>query len=128
MVGLQELLDECSDPQGLAGDINRELMSIWQATSGVDPRATQKLQEVERKIENMRKAMEEGFESKEDFAWAKTRLQQLNVERERLLSAASISREPERMDIAEAMKFRRNLDHTFALGSAATKNNCCVNL
>jgi len=119
--GLQELIRDCSDSKGFATIINRNLFAQWQASSGHDPRAAKKLADIDRKIANLRQAMEDGFDSKEDLLWAKTRLQQLNGEREQLQQQASAIDDIPHLDTGEAAKLRLALEKAFAQGTNATK-------
>ena len=70
--GLQEALAACAE--GLAGEVNEELRARWEASNGHDPKAARKLEEVDRKIANIRAAIADGLD---DISWANAELRKL---------------------------------------------------
>jgi hypothetical protein len=65
--GLREVVSDCTDPKGFARLVNEELKRIWQQQNGPDLEAKRKLKSVEKKMANVRKAIEDGIN---DAEWA----------------------------------------------------------
>ncbi len=72
------VINICSDPKGFARQVNEELRRIWERNIGHDPMAQPRLDAIERKMANIRRALEGGFS---DSAWANARLRELHAER-----------------------------------------------
>src|SRR4051812_29373775 len=73
---------------------------------------------IDRKIENIRRAVEEGLN---DANWANTRLRELNTERESLVTASRKANGPPQLDAATAMHHRRQADKLFRQGGQAER-------
>ena len=114
--GLHGLLGVCADPKGLTKQVNEELRRIWEESSGHDPHAAKQLAEVEKKLANIRQAVEDGLG---DAAWANARLRGLLAEREKLQAAAAVSGDPPQIDVQTAMAYRRQTEQVLAQGSPA---------
>jgi hypothetical protein len=82
--GLRGVLDLCADPQKFTRAVNKELRQIWEASTDFRPDADERITAIDRKIENIRRAVEEGLN---DANWANTRLQELQTQRESLVTA-----------------------------------------
>src|SRR5262249_5072371 len=65
--GLSGVLDLCMDPQGFTRKVNRELKQIWESSIEFRPDAREQVTTIDRKIENIRRAVEDGLS---DAAWA----------------------------------------------------------
>ncbi len=110
--GLRELLEACSE--GLAAEVNEELQKLWEAANGRDPRAARRLEEVDRKIANIRAAITNGLD---DIAWANEELRKLGAAREELERAADPADAPLRIDTEAIATYERELGKT--LGKAS---------
>ena len=111
--GLSDLFDKCTDGNGFVRKIHSELTRIWEKSHGYDSDASQKLQEVEGRIANIRKSIEDGLA---DTAWANSRLQELSVERDGLfLASQALGRAPQ-IDLDAALAYRLDLDRLIAKG------------
>ena len=88
VTGLTELLGVCADRKGLARRANEELRKYWEESNGYDPNAAARVQAVEAKIANVRRAIEDGLS---DAAWANERLTALAAEREDLLGKVVVA-------------------------------------
>jgi hypothetical protein len=73
---------------------------------------------VDRKIENIRRAVEEGFN---DASWANTRLRALHAEKESLVAVSGKTSGPPQLDAATAMEYRRQADKLFRGGGQAER-------
>lgn len=100
--GLGGLLATCGSNRALMRRVNAKLRRMWQEGTGSDPQAQEKLKAVEGKIENIRRAVEEGLG---DALWANDRLAGLKAEREQLLATATLSGEAPQIDEREARAY-----------------------
>jgi hypothetical protein len=75
IAGLKGLVGYCADPKGFTRKINDEIARLWQSNACREPVPDGKLQELDAKIANVRKAIEDGLA---DAAWANSRLRELN--------------------------------------------------
>jgi len=114
VTGLQELMGICADPKGMTRQVNEELRRIFEESTGYDPQAAQRVKEVERKIDNIWKAIEDGLM---DAATANARLAVLQGEREKLLGATVASDGPPQIDLETALTYRRQTEKVLAQGS-----------
>jgi len=117
-MGLSDLLDTCTDRNGFVRHVNSELKQIWERSHGYDPDASQKLQEVEAKIGNIRKSIEDGLA---DTTWANSRLRELSAERDGLILASQALGRPPQMDLDTAMAYRRDMERLVAQGTNGEK-------
>ena len=106
--GIGRLLSVCSDPKGLVSKVNRELEHLWQEFSGYDLHAERKIREIDTRIDNVRRAIEDRLQ---DAAWANERLGELATERRKLVQASSLAEEPPRIDTDTVRRCFRDLDH-----------------
>jgi hypothetical protein len=116
--GLRGVLDLCADPQKFTRAVNKELRQIWEASTNFRPDATERIAAIDRKIENIRRAVEEGLN---DANWANTRLRELLAERESLVTAAESPSRPPHLDVATAMDYRRQADKLLRHGARAER-------
>ena len=105
--GLRGVLDLCADPQKFTRAVNRELRQIWEASADFRPDAGERIAAIDRKVENIRRAVEEGLN---DASGANTRLRELHGERESLVAASRKASGPPQLDAATAMDYRRQAD------------------
>jgi len=111
--GLRGLLAVCADPRGFTRQVNEELRRLWEMSTGYNPHAAQKIADIDRKIANIRRAIEDGLG---DAAWANQRLRELLAEREALPSATTAPGEPPRIDVETALAYRRQTEKVLAQG------------
>jgi hypothetical protein len=116
--GLRGVLDLCADPQKFTRAVNKELRQIWEASVGFRPDASGQIAAIDRKIGNIRRAVEEGLN---DANWANTRLRALRAERESLAAASGKTSGPPQLDAATAMEYRRQADKLFRAGGQAER-------
>ena len=116
--GVRGVLDYCADPEKFTRAVNKELRQIWQASTGFRPKVEEEIAAIDRKIDNIRRALEDGLN---DANWANTRLRQLHSERESLAAAARRSSAPPQIDISTAMDYRRQADKLFRHGNQGEK-------
>ena len=67
---MRGVLDLCADPQKFTRAVNKELRQIWEASTDFRPDAGERIAAIDRKVENIRRAVEEGLN---DASWANTR-------------------------------------------------------
>ncbi len=118
--GLSGLLGACADPKGFTRQVNAELRQMWEESTGYDPRAVKKLEAIDGKIANIRRAIEDGLE---DAAWANGRVQELLAERKELEEAARRVGEPPQIDADTALSYRRQTGKVLAQGDPAERKD-----
>jgi hypothetical protein len=116
--GLQGVLDFCADPKRFTHAVNKELRQIWEASTGFRLDATEQVGVIDRKIKNIRRAVEDGLN---DADWANTRLRELYREREALGSSSRRAGGPPQLDVATAMDYRRKADKLLLHGGQAAR-------
>ena len=116
--GLRSVLDLCADPQKFTRAVNKELRQIWEVSTDFRPDAGERIAAIDRKIENIRRAVEEGLN---DASWANTRLQELHTERESLVTASQKASGPPQLNVATAMDYRRQADKLLRQGGQAER-------
>ncbi len=114
--GLRKLLAACSDASGFARTLNDELRTLWEASVGYEPGAEQRIDAVDRKVANIRRAVADGLD---DIAWANEELGKLTTQRAELEKATIPAGKPPRVDSKAALSYRRNLDKAFAKSGPA---------
>ena len=118
LAGLTELLNACSDPKGFTRQVNKELQRIWEDSVGFDPSVPQKVRDIDNKINNIRKAVEEGLP---DANWACARMRELMSERDSLSQQITVSGEAPQIDVSEALSYRSRVDKIMSGGSYVEK-------
>jgi hypothetical protein len=125
IAGLASLLNACADVKGFTHSVNEELRRIWEESVGCDPAAPKKLKEIDAKIANIRKAIEDGLA---DAAWANARLPELLAERERIQATPPLNAlntlnaqyrlgdTPPRIDPETVRAYRRDTEKILAHG------------
>jgi hypothetical protein len=120
--GLREMVSDCTDPKGFARLVNEELKRIWEQQNGPDLEAKRKLESVEKKIANVRQAIEDGIN---DAEWANSRLTELTAERQRLqvqiqprLQVQIQDSTPPKVNVEQAMVYRKDVEKLFAVEGA----------
>ncbi len=118
ITGLKSLLEVCTDPNGFTRTVNEELRRIWEESLGYDPAVPQKLKEIDSKIANIRKSIEDGMP---DTDWAYSRMRELMAQKSELSQEVQVVGEAPRIDVATAMAYRTNAERILSKGSAAEK-------
>ena len=85
---------------------------------GLRPDASEHIGAIDRKVANIRRAVEEGLN---DANWANARLQELHTEREALVATAQVVNKPPQLDAATAMDYRRHADKLLRQGGQAER-------
>ena len=116
--GLTSLLGVCADANGFTRKVNEELRRIWQDSTGYDPAIPHKLRDIEAKIANIRKAVEDGLP---DGEWAYSRMRELMVERDALSQQVTVTGEAPQIDVKTAMAYRVQADKIMMAGSYVEK-------
>ena len=116
--GLRGVLDLCADPKKFTRAVNKELLQIWEASTGFRPDAGEQVAAIDRKIANLRRAVEDGLN---DANWANTRLRELHAERETLVAVSAKQGAPPQLDVATAMTYRRQTDKLLQQGGQAER-------
>jgi hypothetical protein len=118
ITGIRDILGVCTDSKRLTREINQELRQLWEQSTGRDPNAAKSLADVERKIGNVRRAIEDGLA---DAAWANTRLPELLRERDKLQQEAAPGGQPPQIDATAALAYCQQLGKTLSQGNAAER-------
>ena len=116
--GLKGLVDVCVDPKRFTRKVNEELRRIWEASATVDPHADQKMQAIDKKISNIRRAVEDGLQ---DANWANGRLHELHAERKALAAAVTAVGQPPRIDAEAVLRYGRQTEKLFSQGEPAER-------
>ena len=111
--GLKGLLQNIIRPNGLTAKVNAELRRIWEESTGHDPQAMKKLAEIERRIENLMAALEEGLMATD---LANTRLRCLLEEKARLTSSQPTHSSPPQIDTATVSPYLSRIERVLAKG------------
>jgi hypothetical protein len=108
---VNRILACCTEQQGFVRLVNEELRGIWQQMTGHNPAAARLIKEIDKKIANIRRNIEEGLN---DAAWANSRMAELVAERAGLIEQAQSVGEPPRVDAATALTYRKELEKATA--------------
>ena len=111
--GLRGVLDVCADPRGFTAKVNGELRHLWEESSGFRPNGVPRLAAIEKKIANIRQAVEDGLG---DGKWANARLAELVREREEISAGAAATGAPPQIDVDTVMKYHRQTEKVFQQG------------
>jgi hypothetical protein len=112
--GLRGLLDFCAAPQKFTRSVNKELRRIWEASGDFRPDAGERIAAIDRKVANIRRAVEDGLN---DANWANSRLRELLAERDSLLSTSEKPSAPPQVDATTAMEYRRQAEKLLRQGN-----------
>jgi site-specific DNA recombinase len=116
IVGLQGLVSFCSDPREFTRMVNAELRQLCGVTGEGRVESTRQLAEIDRKITNIRTAIEEGLS---DAAWANQRLQELQSERRGLEGRQRDVANVPRLTTEEVLAYRQRTEAVLAAGDPA---------
>lgn len=112
--GLGSLLSFSTDPERFTRKVNEELKRLWQESTGFDGSAKTKVGDIDTKIANIRKSIEDGMP---DTEWAYARMRELLAEKQRLESASVVSGQAPQIDPNTAMAYRRQTEKILATGT-----------
>ncbi|HEX9745914.1 MAG TPA: hypothetical protein VGB30_10860 [bacterium] len=76
---IRGIINQLVDREGFTKMVNAELRQMWEAESGYNPDAEKHIKALDTKIQDVYKALEDGFQ---DAAWANSRLKELHAERD----------------------------------------------
>ncbi|MCL5102963.1 MAG: hypothetical protein M1133_02450 [Armatimonadetes bacterium] len=85
---------------------------------GYNPMSQKQLKDIDAKIANIRKAVEEGLP---DHDWAISRMRELMTEREALAQHVEVTAKPPQIDVTTALAYRSNADKIMDMGTNAEK-------
>ncbi|HEX9746467.1 MAG TPA: hypothetical protein VGB30_13680 [bacterium] len=103
---IQGIINQLVDREGFTKMVNAELRQMWETESGYNPDAEKHIKALDTKIQNVYKALEDGFQ---DAAWANSRLKELHAERDKLSASQTKQTKPLQVDAERAMRFRQYL-------------------
>jgi site-specific DNA recombinase len=118
IAGLTDLAGFCGDPDGFTRQVNAELRRIWQESTGYDPSLPRRIGDIDAKIANIRKAVEDGLP---DSEWAYTRMRELMEEKSALESQPKATGKAPQVDAATALAYRRQTEKVLAQGTNAER-------
>lgn len=127
LTGLVEMLDELTNTDGLIVDMNKKIKKEWADSVGYDPSIPHKLEEINQKINNIRKAIENGLP---DQSWGFSRMSELISEKETLSEQDTIIGEAPQIDGSAASSYREQARGIMKTGTNAQKKRLirsCVN-
>ena len=106
------------DPKGFTQQVNLELKQLWESRTGFDPLVDRKIQGIDAKIANIRRAIEDGLC---DAGWANARLGELLAERKALEGKSAVQTEPPQIDVKTALAYRRLTEKVLGQGIPAER-------
>jgi len=118
MAGIAGMLSVCTDANGFTKIVNEELARIWEESTGYDPAIPQKLKDIDVKIANIRKSVENGMP---DADWAYSRMRELIAEKETLSEKVTVTGQAPQISVKEAMAYRSLSGKIIANGTCAEK-------
>ncbi len=118
MAGLTSLLNICADANGFTRKVNEELRRIWEDSTGYDPTIPRKMNDIDAKIANIRKAVENGMP---DDEWGYSRMRELIAERETLSMQVKVDGEAPQIDAKIAFAYRAQAEKIMRAGTNAEK-------
>ena len=116
--GLRSVLNLCANPQKFTRAVNKELRQIWEASMRFRSDANEQIAVIDRKVENIRRAVEDGLN---DAGWANARLGELYRERETLAAVSRRASSPPQLDALIAIDYRRRTDKLLGQGGQAER-------
>jgi hypothetical protein len=93
-------------------------------STGFRPDAAVEIAEIDKRVANIRKAVEHGMG---DGKWANTRLTELARERAAIGAAVTASGAPPQLDVDTVMKYRRDTEKVFQQGDPAERKRLLRN-
>jgi len=91
---------------------------LWKESTGYNPQAARRLEEIDRKISNLLRALEDGFEGANN---ANQRLRELREEQEKLEGTGSVEVSPPVMDAKTLAAYLERFQHKFRSGMMEEK-------
>lgn len=120
IAGLSELLNVCTDPKGFTRQVNDELRRIWENTNGFNAATPHKLKDIDAKIANIRRAVEDGLP---DAQWAYARMRELVKEKDALSQQSQTIGEPPQIDASVALAYRVKTEKILAQANNSDKKS-----
>lgn len=114
--GLDVFLHDLTDRR-VIGKVNDSLRQMWEDQTGYDPEALQTVQELERKLTNLRLALEEADDAEERI-YLRSRIAQMKEEIAVAHSRIETTSEPLQLNIDAACKYVQNWNRLYAAGDA----------
>jgi hypothetical protein len=117
--GLNQILDQFGNPDGLARQVNAELRQMWKKSTGYaeSVEARKRIADVDKNIEYVRVAIQKGYD---DILWANERLRELRAERE-TLSESLRAPEPPQLDSKAVMAYCHQTEKLMVSGQPAER-------
>ncbi len=112
------MLNICADANGFTRKVNEELRRIWEDSTGYDPTIPRKMKDIDAKIANIRKAVENGMP---DDEWGYSRMRELMAERETLCTQVKVDGEAPQIDAKTAFAYRAQAEKIMRAGTNAEK-------
>jgi site-specific DNA recombinase len=116
IAGIQKLLQTSINTKKLLGKVNREIEDLWRHSTGHDSSNPKKVAAVDVKIDNIRRAIEDGLT---DAAWANNRLTELQEERRLLRGLANKPVKSPRIDGTALSGYMKDLGRVLSKGTPA---------
>jgi hypothetical protein len=116
IAGIQGLLRTTIDTSSLLDGVNREIEDLWRRSTGSDTSTPKKIETVKAKIDNIRRAIEDGLA---DAGWANSRIRKLSDKLRRLQSLAEHPGEPPRIDADALSVYTKDIERVLAKGTPA---------
>jgi hypothetical protein len=116
MDGLRELLTFCCDASRFTRLVNGHLNNLCGSSADQRAAAEAAIEDVERKIHNVRSAIEDGLA---DAAWANERLRELLVEKQQAEATRALASDAPLLTTEQAIAFRRDTEALLATGRPA---------
>ena len=122
--GLRGVLNLCTDRRGFTAKVNGELRKIWEESTGFRPDTASRMATIDKKIANVRQAVEDGFN---DANWANARLAELAIQRKEVVATLPATGSPPQLDVQTVMDYRRKTEKVFAAGDPAERKRLLRN-
>jgi site-specific DNA recombinase len=121
IIDIKGIIAKLSDPVGFTRMVNEELRQAWEMESGYDPQAEKRIAEIDRKVDHLRKLLEDGLD---DVDYANSRLRELRTERDSLSEALTKPGQPLQVDSQKATSYRKNLHEVLQQGKPEERKEC----
>ena len=111
--GVQNICSTLLDSRTLTKRVNQELRRLWYSTTGIDLNAPKKLQEIDNRIRNIMRSIEEGLAGTE---YANNRIRELLKDKAALQQVATADTEPPQIDLEQVRAYQINLARVLKAG------------
>ncbi len=120
LAGVQEIIRARLDPEQFSHRVNQEADRLWEAEHGKQPDLGRQIAEIEKKVANLRKALEDGLS---DATWANERLNELSRERGALVHPESAPARPPKLDSQAVTRYLANLSKMLEYASVRERKD-----